>query len=82
MATKLAGYLFHSDDAYEAAKGILYNQMYSDCNNPDKIYFYDNYGSDHLIEIYSECSDTALAEEICNANGGESYSRYIARADL
>lgn len=75
MATKLAGYLFHSSDAYEAAKGSLYNQMYSDYSNSDKIYFYGSYGSDYLIEIYDECSDATLAGKICRANGGENYNR-------
>lgn len=75
MATKLGGYIFSNSDSYEAAKNSLCNQMSSDYYNSDKIYFYGSYGSDYLIEIYSECSDTQLVGQICRTFGGKPYNR-------
>lgn len=75
MATKLGGYLFKREADYQAAKDAIYNQMYSDYNDSDKIYFYGSYGSDYLIEIYSECSDPRLAGKICGTYNGDPYNR-------
>ena len=75
MATKLGGYLFKRETDYDAAKDAIYKQMYSDYNNSDKIYFYGSYGSDYLIEIYSDCSDPRLAGQICGTYNGEPYNR-------
>jgi hypothetical protein len=75
MATKLGGYIFSNSDSYEAAKDSLYNQLYSDYRDSDKIYFYGSYGSDYLIEIYSDCSDAQLAGQICRTFGGKPYNR-------
>jgi hypothetical protein len=78
MATKLGGYLFKRESDYQAAKDALYNQMYSDYNNSDKIYFYGGYsygGGGYLIEIYDECSDPRLAGKICSTYNGEPYNR-------
>jgi hypothetical protein len=75
MATKLGGYLFKRESDYQAAKDALYNQMYSDYNDSDKIYFYGSYGSGYLIEIYGECSDPRLAGRICSTYNGDPHNR-------
>jgi len=74
MATKLGSYIFSSEESYEAAKNSIRDQMYQDYNSSDKIYFYGRYGSDYLIEIYSDCSDSQLAGQICRTYGGKPYN--------
>lgn len=75
MATRLGGYIFKRDVDYEKAKEVLYDQMYGDYNDSDKIYFYGSYGGEYLIEIYSECSNPRLVGQICSAYNGEPYNR-------
>jgi len=71
MASKIANYKFDSYQDYNAAMERLYNELPSDCRDSSKIYFYGSWGSEYKIEIYSECSNPALAYSICAANGGK-----------
>ena len=68
MATLKACFEFENDNYYSDAKNAFYNQMSGDYGNSDKLYFYESY---RRIYIYSECSNSIRATEICREHGGK-----------
>lgn len=75
MATRIGGYLFKREGDFEAAKGAIYNQIYEDYYDSNRISFYGSYGDGYLIEIYNECSNPKLVGQICSSYGGEPYNK-------
>ena len=75
MVRKIGSYKFSNEIDYNAAKDEIYYRMCSDYNNFNKIYFHENYDSDYLIDVYNECTDPCLVEQICLVCRGEPYNK-------
>ncbi|MEE0974876.1 MAG: hypothetical protein UH853_04095 [Muribaculaceae bacterium] len=81
MAYKRSTYVFPTEEAYENARNHIYNLMYNDYNDSDKIYWYGYWGSCskfdwdqcYRADIYSDCDDPEKAASIFREHGGRFY---------
>lgn len=70
MAKRRSTYFFPTEKDYEDAKNHLYDKMYQDYQNPDKLYFEGYYGGEYVISIMEYCSDPELAASLCREHRG------------
>ncbi len=70
MAKRRSTYFFPSEQHYEDAKNHLYDKMYQDYQNSDKLYFEGRYGDEYVISIMEYCSDPELAASLCREHRG------------
>lgn len=61
---------FPNREAYEKAKEHLYQKMYQDYRDSDKLYFEGSYGNEYVISIMEYCSDPIFAASLCKEHGG------------
>ena len=76
MADRRSSYFFASEEMYERAKELLYQEMSRDYYDSDKLYFEGWYGGEYIISIMDECSDPEAAARICRDQGGRYNSNY------
>lgn len=70
MADRRSTYVFERESDYEDAKNHLYDKMYSDYYDSDKIYFEGYYGGVYEISIMEDCSDPERVASICREHRG------------
>ena len=70
MARRRSTYFFPSEQQYEDAKNHLYDKMYQDYQDSDKLYFEGRYGDEYVISIMEYCSDPELAASLCREHRG------------
>ncbi|MBR3488355.1 MAG: hypothetical protein IKH33_03455 [Bacteroidales bacterium] len=70
MSKRRSTYFFPSEQKYEDAKNHLYNKMYQDYQDSDKLYFEGRYGDESVISIMEYCSDPELAASLCQEHQG------------
>ncbi len=75
MARRRSTYFFPTEYDYEKAKQHLYDKMYQDYHDSDKLYFEGRYGDEYVISIMEYCSDPRYAASICGEHNGE-YKSY------
>lgn len=73
MSERRSTYYFDKWEDYDEATSHLYRAMSSDYRNDDCIYNYGRWGDSWRIDLYSECSDPALAASIIKEHGGKYY---------
>ena len=71
MSYRTSSYIFKSEKQYETAREQLYNMMYQDWRDPDKLYF-DGWigGGEYQISIMDGCSNPVDAARYCREQGG------------
>lgn len=80
MSTR-STYVFPTEEDYNEAKDHIYDKMYHDYNDSNKIYFAGHYGSissfdwddSWRITIEDDCSDPELAASIFREHRGRYY---------
>ncbi len=70
MAKRRSTYFFPSEESYENAKNHLYDKMYQDYHDSDKLYFEGRYGDEYVISIMEYCSNPKFAASLCHEHGG------------
>lgn len=70
MAARRSTYFFPTERDYEQAKDHLYDNMYQDYQNSDKLYFEGRYGDEYVISIMEYCSDPEMAASLCREHRG------------
>ena len=74
MSERRSTYVFERYEDFEEAKDHLYHAMRSDYGDDDCLYIYGWWGDCYRIDIYSDCSDPALAASIIREHRGKYYS--------
>ncbi len=70
MTARRSTYFFPTEKDYQKAKDHLYNKMYQDYQNSDKLYFEGRYGDEYVISIMEYCSNPELAASLCREHNG------------
>ena len=71
MASRRSTYFFPDEYWYQKAKDQLYDLLYQDYQDSDKLYFEGWYGGEYVISVMEYCSNPVLAASICQENHGE-----------
>lgn len=66
MNMKLSSWVFPTYEDRENAAG----QIYDNCGG-SSAYETSSYGDQYYLDIYSDCTDVALAVQFCQANVGK-----------